>query len=521
MKRIIKGSLLVIVAAFALWSCKGGNNLKGDAEPDFNLLDSLVEAGDFAQAKEIIYPFLEAPGLSQENHYHLNFEIDKMERIANEFNLSIEDALEYIHKYLPEAGENELNAWIESGALEAKKIDGAWRVFKKAPHNLFLIDTAAAKAYVAVEGVEEETSDFLEGYLPQVLEASAKSKVALSSVLGIQKQNVQKASYVKPQKMRIHVRMRVFPQAVPAGETVRIWLPFIHWLSPKYTYIKLLNVYRSDNATPDNPQGNGASEYILSPSDAVRNSLYAEMISNGTDTLKIGYDLEFTALNQYFANLEDWILPYDFESDLYKKYTAEREQHIVFTPELKKLTAEIVGEEVRPYQIVKKIWSYIDKNFPWAGARDYSTIPNIPMYVLKNGHGDCGQVTLLLLTMLRIAGIPAKWQSGWMLHPGHVNLHDWGEVYYEGVGWVPIDQSFGHNGSIDNPDQYYFFSRGLDAYRYIVNEDYGAAAPLYPAKIYPHFDEVDFQMGEVEWRGGNVYNGSNGWRCWMDVEYLN
>ena len=166
MKRIIKSSLLLVVAAFVLLSCNSGNNRKGESKPDFKLLDSLVECGDFSSATSLINSHLQEPNLSWSDRYHLNFEIDKMERIAGEFNLSLEEALEYIHKYLPDASDSQVNAWIESGALEAKRIDGVWKVFKKAPHNLFLIDTVASKAYIAIEGVEEETSDFLQGYLP-------------------------------------------------------------------------------------------------------------------------------------------------------------------------------------------------------------------------------------------------------------------------------------------------------------------------------------------------------------------
>jgi hypothetical protein len=63
-----------------------------------------------------------------------------------------------------------------------------------------------------------------------------------------------------------------------------------------------------------------------------------------------------------------------------------------------------------------------------------------------------------------------------------------------------------------------FYSKGLDAFRYIVNDEYGDRAPLYPAKIYPHSDEVDFQMGEVEWKGGNVYYTK--WGSSMKVDYI-
>lgn len=495
MKRILKSSLLVIIAANALFSCTSGNKIIEQTAIPFEKLDSLIEIGNLKEATNIINQALVFDSLTADQRYKLNFDLDKIERIKGEFNIEKEQMLEYIKKYLPNVTDTQIDEWIAKRALEAKEIDGKLMFFKKGPHNLFLIDSIANKAYVAVEGEEVETSDFLQKYLPDVI-PSLKSSAS---------------SYGKGEKMRVTVRMRVFPQAAPSGEIIRVWLPYIHAQHPKYKDVKLINVYRSD----------GGSDYLISPGENLRQSIYFEMKANGTDTLKVGYTLEFTSYNQYFANLEKNIKPYDTTSTLYKKYTSEREQHIIFTPKIRELTAQVVGEEQNPYLKVKRIWEYIDKTIPWAGARDYSTIPNIPMYVLENGHGDCGQVTLLFMTMARIAGVPCKWQSGWMLHPEHLNLHDWAEVYYEGVGWVPVDQSFGHIGSKENSELYYFYTKGLDAYRYIVNEEYGKEAPLYPSKIYPHFDEVDFQMGEVEWRGGNIYNGSNGWRCWMDIEYLN
>ncbi|MBN2570670.1 MAG: transglutaminase domain-containing protein, partial [Ignavibacteriales bacterium] len=108
-----------------------------------------------------------------------------------------------------------------------------------------------------------------------------------------------------------------------------------------------------------------------------------------------------------------------------------------------------------------------------------------------------------------------KWQSGWMFHPDNINLHDWGEVYFEGYGWVPVDQSFGIQNSSDE-NLKYFFLGGLDAYRLIVNDDY--SVPLYPSKIFPRSETVDFQRGEVEWRCGNLYFDK--WDYHMDVEYL-
>jgi hypothetical protein len=42
--------------------------------------------------------------------------------------------------------------------------------------------------------------------------------------------------------------------------------------------------------------------------------------------------------------------------------------------------------------------------------------------------------------------------------------------------------------------------------------------PLYPKKIYPRSETVDFQRGEVEWSGGNLYFPQ--WDYSMEIEYL-
>ena len=40
---------------------------------------------------------------------------------------------------------------------------------------------------------------------------------------------------------------------------------------------------------------------------------------------------------------------------------------------------------------------------------------------------------------------------------------------------------------------------------------------LFPAKIFPRSGTLDFQRGELEWRGGNIYFDK--WDYHMDVEY--
>ena len=142
---------------------------------------------------------------------------------------------------------------------------------------------------------------------------------------------------------------------------------------------------------------------------------------------------------------------------------------------------------------------------PWAGAREYSTISNISDYALKAGHADCGQQTLLLMALLRLNGIPARWQSGWVYSDdavGYDNMHDWGWLYLAPYGWVPMDVTTGQLAS-DDPALRWFYLGGLDAYRIAFNDDY--SRDFVPAKQHFRSETVDSQRGEAEWRGGNLY----------------
>jgi len=183
-------------------------------------------------------------------------------------------------------------------------------------------------------------------------------------------------------------------------------------------------------------------------------------------------------------------------------FVAERSPHIVFTDDIRAFSRRVVGDETNPYRVAQKLFAAVDR-IPWAGAREYSTITNISDYALHAGHADCGQQTLLLMTLLRLNGIPARWQSGMVFSDGdYNNLHDWGQLYLEPYGWVPMDVTFGLLDSAD-PAIANFYLGGLDAYRIAFNDDYGRE--FAPRKQHFRSETVDLQRGEAEWRGGNLY----------------
>ncbi len=478
-------NFILILFSTLLFAC--GESLSYKL-PTSEQIDKSIAKGEFTEAKKLINLYLTNDSLSPSERYELNFKMERMDRIRKDFDIDDTTVISYIKRFYPEVTKEEIAGWESTNALENLTIDGKKKYFHNAGRNLFRIDSVARKHFINMNGGQSDSlSNLLAWYIPKVVQVAQSSKLP----------------YVQPVKMKIRYTVTVKPNQVPAGEVIRVWMPFPRFDTKAHSDIKLISTSQPG--------------YIIAPDEYAHKSIYMEVVAQADKPTKFGFELSYTSYNQCFKFKPEDVQPYNTKDSVYKEFTSERAPQILFSEKIKGITKEVVGDETNPYLKVKKIFEWIDNNFPWASAREYSTIENIPEYVLANRHGDCGQVSLLFITMARCAGVPAKWQSGWMMHPGNVNLHDWAEVYYQGIGWVPVDQSYGRvTGAKSDDESYYFFSKGLDAYRLIVNDDISCS--FFPAKIHPRSETVDFQRGEVEWRGENLYFGR--WRYDMEVEYL-
>jgi len=436
-----------------------------------------------------------------------SWERDLQYRISVDFSKTRSEVTDYIRQYIPDVTEEQIDAWTESGKLEAMQIDSRTMYFKNAAPNLFRIDPQCKALKDAAEGnppyvPDKDDLDDMEN-LPEILLSGQK----ISS----------------PKRMRIKYTLTVKADAVPEGEMIRCWLPYPRTDVERQKDVKFISAgARADDLNTFSTSDKFSDLIHFSDPSCKHSTLYMEMHTIKGKPTVFTEEFEYTSYGEHFSDLENLVKPYDKDSDLYREFTAEREKHIIFTPEIRRIADSLTNGITNPYLQAKAIFTWISDNFPWASAREYSTMENIPMYVLENGHGDCGMKTLLLLTMCRYKGIPAHFQSGFMMHPGAWNLHDWGELYFEGAGWVPVDQSFGIPGYAEGeylqkyPGSKYFFLGGIDSWRMVVNQDYGM--DLDPRKTYPRSETVDFQRGEVEWRGGNLYFPE--WSYDMDIEYL-
>ncbi len=424
-------------------------------------ISAMMENGEFNKVERLI-----GDGEEGMTAYESDSVLAIISRIRSDFSLSYDEGVAAIMQKYPHASSRLIDDWEAANYIETKVIDGKKMMFAKSPRNVGLVapELAVADRYKQMKGAAN-------------LANFARTAIEEADADG----------FGKWRRVKVKFAIDVDADAVDKGKTIRVWMPFP------------IESERQANATLLS-----STDKAVFARDAVHNTIYMERKADGKAAhfeAVMQYDVRSKTISQdvMFRRL----LHYDTSSDIYKKYTAQELPQIQKSADLNDLAWKIVGNETNPVLQASLVFNWIDARFPWAGAREYSTIPCLPRYVLERGYGDCGQVTLLYITLLRNLGIPARWESGWWLAPGDSGMHDWGEVYFEGIGWVPVDMSYGMIAAADTPEVAHFYKSGMDFYRFAANK--GVCGLLSPEKKYVRSETVDSQLGEVEWDGGNLF----------------
>lgn len=207
-----------------------------------------------------------------------------------------------------------------------------------------------------------------------------------------------------------------------------------------------------------------------------------------------------------YENYLQYIEP-DPEKVTVKRYdtidTRERAPHVVFTPYLRMLCEEIVGDEENPLLKARKIYDFITTRMIYSFMRPYMTMPNVPEYGASSLKADCGVQALLFITLCRIAGVPAQWQAGLEVSPMDVGCHDWTRFYVDPYGWLFCDPSFGGAAwRMGDYDRWNFYFGNLDPYRLPANSEYQHDF-FVPFKNL-RYDPYDNQDGEAEYEDDTV-----------------
>ncbi len=469
-KTVLLGCVLIVLSA-----C--GRNPHADLLRTVQLLE---ESGDFRGAAIALHSELDDSELtlSQDQRKELEFELDRLDRIREDYSLTRPELLKQLEASIQGVTSEELQRWIDEGKLDRRMIDGEEFFVSVSRSNLFWrYPDIRARRQTPPDRTEYETAVWTN--------CRDIKQAALA----------EGTPYVLPKRFRMVMTVTADAGAAPAGTTVRAWLP-VPRVFPHQKDFQLIE------STPE----------VKSIADGLSpiRSAFLEQDAKPDEPVRFQVSYEYTTYGVFFDLDPDKVAPLTGDDADLRPFLTEG-PHVVFTEKIKELSDRLTGGESNPLKVARTFYNWIAENIQYSYALEYSTIRNISDYCLTKMYGDCGQEALLFIALCRYNGIPARWQSGWYTFPGGKTIHDWTEIYLEPYGWIPVDPYMGifamqYLSSLDEQKKLEvrdFFFGGLDQYRMAANSDHSQT--LSPPKKTLRSDTVDFQRGELEADGSNIY----------------
>jgi len=401
-------------------------------------------------------------------------------RIRHDYALDEAGLAAAVRGVIPDATDAEIATWVVEARLASQTIAGRRMLHVRSLQNLFLFSPQARSRRDAVKPPPSPTWSL--GDHVKAVRAEAERTGS---------------DHVLPVKHRVThtLRVPVDHPAIRPGVRVRVWLPF-----PQETGLQ--REVRLVEAGPGEPRVAAAGRLDPTVEGCLQRSVYLEaMVADPPQPLEFREVFEF--VSYAFAPELDEARAEPLPADWGGAFLGERPPHIVFTPEIRRQVAEIVGDETNTLARARRIFRWVSRSIPWQAEDEYSTIPSLAVRGFALRRGDCGVQNTVFITMCRIAGVPARWQSGFETRPTvGIGMHDWAEIHVTPWGWIPADASHGAQ-LVADPPAAEFFCGGRDSYRLIVNLDWGRdLCPPFPGL---RAEPADFQRGEVEVDGRPLY----------------
>jgi len=433
--------------------------------------------GEFKESAKVLKAASADKSLATTVRKQLEFELDRLERIKKDYPYTKEELFNELKKAVKGLTADEFERWIAEGRFDTREIDGERRFMVSSISNLFFRHPELSPRRLPPKDTTKLDKAFWETCV-------AIKQSALAA----------KRPYVLPKRFHTTMTVTAKTDAAPDGEIIHAWLP-IPRSYPFQTDFKLLKT----STTP---------RHIDEEQSSIR-AVCLEQPARRNKPTEFKIEYEYTMHGVWFDVKPDEVKPANANDPALKPFLSEA-PHVVFTPEMRALSEQIAAGETNPARKAKRFYDWIADNIKYSYALEYSTIRNISDYCRAKGYGDCGQEALLFITLCRLNGIPARWQSGWNTFPGAKTIHDWCEIYLEPHGWIPVDPYKGiwamrygtltHEQKCEVRD---FYFGGLDYYRMAANSDHNQT--LTPPKKSFRSDDVDFQRGELESGGQNIY----------------
>lgn len=409
----------------------------GDFEGEIALIDALLAS--------------EIPEMLKER---LCVERYAAQQLPNEYHISRPQALEMMREWIPDFQESELDALELKRSVEYIYIKGEKYYHRSFRNCLVKVNAGlAARAGKRAPGNNEMVCDVVREIIEK---GSLEYEIGLRGTL-----RIDDSAFLPGRRIRVHLPV---PQRCAQQSCIAIGAP---------------------------------GGEISDETSAQRTVFYDRVMTQNEP-----FCVEYTYKNRirYVDPLNGPVpasLIYPEAAEPTEDDRAEQAPHIVFSPYLRALAEEIKGGEIDPVKVAWRFYEYVTTKITYSFMRSYSLIENQAEYCALNGKGDCGIQALLFITLCRIAGIPARWQSGLEVDDREAGCHDWAQFYVKPYGWLFCDPSYG--GSAWRAGQeinWRFYFGNLDPFRMVANSRY--MADFDPPKSYDRVDPYDSQEGEVE-----------------------
>ncbi|MDO4326658.1 MAG: transglutaminase-like domain-containing protein [bacterium] len=412
--------------------------------------------GDFERAERVIDLRLkkEIPVALRKR-----LELEKLilKRLPKSYIFTEEEALKALQERVKDVTKEEFDELIDEGAIE----------------------------WIYVNGQRKIMDDFIDNLLKTRPHISARIRDAYAYLVERRAEDIEQTNAMIRRQIeqggmnvRFHIRetFRVREGKERPDHTIRVHMP----LPISYAQVENVQILSTSEkplliAPKDYPQRTACFEKKMKPGEAI--------------TMEFTYEIHAPYVDP--KPEEVFVAQPTF-------YLEEQLPHIQFTPYIRVLVKEIIGEETNPLVKARKIYDYITTHLMYSFVRSYFAITDIPGFASTSWKGDCGVQALLFITMCRAAGVPARWQAGLSVSPDGAGCHDWAQFYVAPYGWLYADCSFGGaRYRAGNLEGWNFYFGNLEPFRMPANCEF--QHDLVPAKNYLRHDPYDNQTGEAEY----------------------
>ena len=377
---------------------------------------------------------------------------EMFERLPNEFPYTKEEALAIVQKKIPDFTMEDLQKQMDLRNVHTLFVDGKQRILRTFDETLF---TVVDEVYNRIP--------------PKDPNAPAPINYTDHAMA------IMKEKGFMTNRITVRQTLKLKDELFTPGMFLRAHLP-VAAACAQQSDIKIEKVF---------PEG-----AVVSPEDSQQRTVCWEVNpqENPEFTVEYSYLHKEVYKDAYHGTGKPGVYDFDLE---------ECAPHIVFTPFIRTLCAELTEGIEDPLMKARAFYDFITKNMKYTHVPEYFCIETIPEGCARNYNGDCGVFALLFITLCRCAGIPARWQSGMSANPKWVLCHDWVEFYVEPYGWMYVDASYGTTANrLGKQERREFLFGNLDPYRMVANRKYQVNFDI--PKQHWRADPYDNQEGEIE-----------------------